>query len=195
MFDSIAAIVTPVLGLRVPPAWSGHVALDVVASLLRTAAATGLADVVVTNRVVAVGAVANQHHGSALNHGHSSRQQEQYAALGNKWAAFVDVSIFLSRCFDDDGSNGNDEGDDNVESDVRGHEGEEEEGNRENVFNDSERHQDNVHMQYNAENNKDGDRRRSDRTDRVVVDVLIKSKRQRSTACRIAICAAGITDV
>lgn len=191
VFDSIAAIVTPVLGLRVPPAWSGHVALDVVASLLRTAAATVLADVVVTNRVVVV---ANQHHGSGLNMNQGqSRQQEQYTALGNKWAAFVDASIFLSRCCDDYGSSGNGEGDDNDDADVRGHG--EEEGDREDVFNDSERHRGNVRKEYNAKNNMDGDGRRGDGTDRVVVDVLIKTKRQRSIACRIAICAAGITDV
>lgn len=77
VLDSAAAVLSPLLGLRIPPAWSGHVALDHISGALRWLTVHSNAAVVVTNRVVAPMTAA-------------------HPALGNKWAAFVDVSAILS---------------------------------------------------------------------------------------------------
>lgn len=78
VLDAPNAIISPVLGLRLPPAWSGHVALERIALHLRWLAVRKLAAVVVTNRLV-------------------SEPPPPRPALGNRWAAFVDVCITLSR--------------------------------------------------------------------------------------------------
>lgn len=78
VFDSAAAVLSPLLGLRIPPAWSGHVALDQLAIALRWLAAETCAAVIVTNRVV-------------------MKNQRPHPALGNKWMCFVDVNLTLQR--------------------------------------------------------------------------------------------------
>lgn len=78
VFDSVAAILSPLLGLRVPPAWSGHVAMDEIASALRWFTVRRDISVIVTNRVVS--GTGNLHPG-----------------LGNKWTAFVDVNVMLNK--------------------------------------------------------------------------------------------------
>lgn len=82
VFDSVATILSPLLGLRIQPGWTGHVALDQLAALLRWFAAEGRAAVVITNRV-------------------TIKQGKVMPALGNKWASFVDISLTLHREDDD----------------------------------------------------------------------------------------------
>lgn len=77
VFDSVANVLAPVLGLR-DGAWSGHVALNHVAVELRWFASQVDASVLVTNRVVRDGA-------------------RMKPALGNTWAALVDVSVVVER--------------------------------------------------------------------------------------------------
>lgn len=75
VFDSVANVLAPVLGLRDGP-WSGHVALNQCATELRWISSRTDAAVLVTNRVV--------------------RDRERLKpALGNTWTALVDVSIRL----------------------------------------------------------------------------------------------------
>lgn len=78
VFDSVATILSPLLGLRLPLAWTGHVALDQISALLRWFATETCSAVLITNRLVATNAIA-------------------HPALGLKWASFVDVSITLLR--------------------------------------------------------------------------------------------------
>lgn len=78
VFDAAATILSPVLGLRLPPCWTGHVALEHVCVLLRSLAIETNAAVITTNRLV----------GSS---------EPPHAALGAKWATFVDVSVHLIR--------------------------------------------------------------------------------------------------
>lgn len=78
VFDSVATILSPLLGLRLPPSWTGHVALDQISALLRWFAIETSAAVLITNRLVSTNSV-------------------PHPALGLKWTCFVDVSICLSR--------------------------------------------------------------------------------------------------
>lgn len=76
--DSVATILSPLLGLRLPLSWTGHVALDQISALLRWFATETCSAVLITNRLVATNAIA-------------------HPALGLKWTSFIDVSISLSR--------------------------------------------------------------------------------------------------
>lgn len=75
VFDCVASVLAPVLGLRIPPAWTWHVAVDRLARQLRWLAMETGAAVLLTNRLTAQGK----------------------PALGRKWSSFVDVSLTLRR--------------------------------------------------------------------------------------------------
>lgn len=81
VFDSIASVVAPMLGLKSSDGWNGHVGMSEIARALRWFAWKGVC-VVVTNRVVRDG-------------------RGTHAALGKFWEAFVDVNILMEQVEED----------------------------------------------------------------------------------------------
>lgn len=81
VFDSIASIVAPMLGLKSSDGWNGHVGMSEIARALRWFAWKGVC-VIVTNRVVRDG-------------------RGMHAALGKFWEAFVDVNILMEQVEED----------------------------------------------------------------------------------------------
>lgn len=77
VFDSIASVVAPMLGLKTDDGWNGHVGMSEIARALRWFAWKGVC-VVVTNRVVRDG-------------------RGMHPALGRFWEAFVDVDIMTEQ--------------------------------------------------------------------------------------------------
>lgn len=77
VLDSLGALIAPLMGLRTTDAWSGHVALNEIAVLLRQCATQLSVTVVVVNRTVG---------------GDVPRP-----ALGNLWSSFADVTVTLER--------------------------------------------------------------------------------------------------
>ncbi|CAN8063064.1 unnamed protein product [Agarophyton chilense] len=80
VFDSPAALLAPVLGLRASSAYSGHTVMHQIAAAVNRFVLLSDATALLTNRVVGV----------------ATRP-----ALGNAWSAFVDVHLLLQRLHSD----------------------------------------------------------------------------------------------
>lgn len=75
VFDSVASVVAPMLGLKADGGWNGHVGMSKIARALRWFAWKGVC-VVVTNRVV-------------------RDSRGVHAALGRFWETFVDINMIM----------------------------------------------------------------------------------------------------
>jgi RAD51-like protein 3 len=84
VFDSPAAILSPVLGWRLPDGWTGHAFSNRLASQLRTIASSSNAVVLMTNRLV-----------------HGERDRERRVALGRSWLHVADTRVFLEESHSD----------------------------------------------------------------------------------------------
>jgi hypothetical protein len=84
VFDSPAAILSPVLGWRLPDGWTGHAFSNRLASQLRTIASTSNAVVLMTNRLV-----------------RGERDSDRRVALGRSWVHIADTRVFLEESHSD----------------------------------------------------------------------------------------------